>query len=159
MIPTQDHSANELQSDDLWPVYLHLTTIRHVWAGEWNRNVREREEKCAYCSTKKAKVPLSLKKKMPWNAEVWDVSNKMFFPLSSLWIMAEKHLSRNTAEPGTDRSLHARRLISEKFVSASTMNTKRSLAKACSLPCWGQLASLNIRTQLHPGKTLNISLC
>lgn len=96
---------------------------------------------------------------MPWNAEVRDVSNKMFFPLSSLWIMEEKHLSRNTAEPGTDRSLHARRLISEKFVSASTMNTKRSLAKACSLPSWGQLASLNIRTQLHPGKTLNISLC
>ena len=54
-----------------------------------------------------------------------DVSNKMFFTLSSLWTMAEKHLSRNTAEPGPDSSSQARGLISEKLVSENTMNTKR----------------------------------
>lgn len=63
-----------------------------------------------------------------------DVSNKMFFTLASLWTMAEKHLSRNTAEPGTDSSNQARGLISVKLVFENTMNTKRPLTKACSFP-------------------------
>jgi hypothetical protein len=52
-----------------------------------------------------------------------DLSNKMFFPLSGLWTMAENHLRGSTVEPGADRSLHMRGLMFVSLLSSSLINT------------------------------------
>lgn len=49
MTPTQDHSANELQSDDLWPVVLpenpHFIIIRHISRGRGEIGMLEKGKK------------------------------------------------------------------------------------------------------------------
>lgn len=49
MTPTQDYSANELQSDGLWPVILpenpHFTIIRHISRGRDEIGMLEKGKK------------------------------------------------------------------------------------------------------------------